>query len=185
MAHFEPLCDDQELLGITVMSYPKAINYENFAAIYAKHGLNHVDPNKWYPARVITDVINDIIETSVGMDAMMDFVSIGMAMIDEMASMLPPPGQASLEEVMFNLDKFRASVNRGTDPGYLKVEKVSDTHLVVHTRTIAPDDVDYGNYYALARRYLPARTPFTVHFDEKAPRHDDGAAETVIHIRWS
>lgn len=180
MSYFKPLSPDQELLGILVKGYPSAINYDNFKEIYAKHGLGDVDPNKWYPAQSIANVVNEIADTQTG--AMFDFVSIGMAMIDEVP--IPGIGQLSLVDTMKGLDAFLHQTVRGSDIGHVKVEQVSDKHLKIYTRAIPPDDVVYGTYYALARKILPEGTGFTVFYDPDAPRRDDGAEETIIHIKW-
>jgi hypothetical protein len=180
MPYFKPLSNDQELLGILVKTYPSAINYDNFKEIYAKHGLDNVDPNKWYPAQSIANVVNEIADVQTG--AMFDFVSIGIAMIDELP--IPGIGQLSFVDIMKGLDAVLQQTNRGSDTGYVKVEEVSDKHLKIHIRSIAPDDVVYGSYYALARKSLAKGTSFTVFYDPDAPRRDDGAQETIIHIKW-
>ncbi len=113
----------------------------------------------------------------------MDFVSIGMRLADTVKY---PPGMEQLpfKEALVRSGEAQKLNTRGSDIGYIKVEFIADKHAVIHTRSVLPDNMLYGINYAFARHMLPKGTHFTEYFDKTAPRHDDGAVETVFHLEW-
>jgi hypothetical protein len=74
--------------------------------------------------------------------------------------------------------------NHRGDVGEQHVELVDDHRLRVTIRTPYPDDLFYGMYYGLVRRYAPADIEYTVAYDDSTPRRDQGGEQTVLYITW-
>jgi len=73
---------------------------------------------------------------------------------------------------------------RGGDIGYVKTDKIADTHLTTTHIHLYPDDFTYGLAYGMARHWLPSDTRFKVYYDEKVPRRDMSGDVTIIHVAW-
>lgn len=179
MAKYQTFGPDAEVYGQAMLAFVESIRFENFKPILAKHGLSEIDPQKWYPQQLWLDVFNDIESDN---DSMSNMVSIGM----KIAETAPP----ELDSVPF-VDLMKgfgensyAAFNRGEDIGYIDTEVVGDKHLVMVDATPYPDEFVYGAYYAMARRFLPNGSDFTVAYDEDEPRRSTGGDVTKVHIQW-
>jgi hypothetical protein len=113
-----------------------------------------------------------------------NLVSIGMKIADT-APVPPQIQELPFKEIMmgFNDGSYLAN-NRGSDIGGIEKQVVDDKHIIMIDKTPYPDDFVYGAYYAMARRFLPQRTQYTVKFDEHSPRRENGGDATRVHIMW-
>lgn len=172
------LSSDHEVLGQAVIGYRDAIESENFIGFFEKHGLHHIEAEKWYPGQNILDVFNEI-ETNSGQ--MMNLVSIGMSIGAN--TLLPPlPAEATFADIIKSVSQGYELVNRGTDIGYITVVQVDDQHFSARVRTPWHDDLWYGILYGYIKRVTDDQIPFILEYDEDAPRMDDGGHETVMVI---
>jgi len=172
---------DSEILGQVMIDLAHGINSERFMPIFEKHGLGHIDPDRWYP---IPDLLAALDEISQQAGSMLDLVSIGMKSA-EMAVVPPEFYEMSIPDIFRSMDlAYRANV-RGTDPGEIRCEVVNDHHIQLTARVPFPDDDWYGVCYGTMRRFAPPETQFTVYYDEEVLRRDLGGEETVIHIEWT
>lgn len=180
MGRYSIFHDDHEIRGATIIPYRDSINSQNYLDIYTKHGLGTINPDAWYPMQNLVDVFNDIQASG---NAVMDFVSIGMKMSENLP--LPPEmANSSSIEMVRNVDQAYQYSNRGSDYGYIRGVITSERHVTVHYRVPYPDDLLYGSLYGYAKRFLPVGTSFTVAFDIKTIRMEQGGTETVIHVKW-
>ena len=127
------------------------------------------------------DVFNDI---AVGKNVSSNLVSVGMKVVD---TMVTPPGfdQIPFLDMLRGFGKNSYEVNnRGKHIGYIKTEVLAENHVIMYDATPYPDDFVYGAYFAMARRFLPKGTVYTVKFDESTPRRGEGGRETLVHITW-
>jgi len=176
---YKVFSNNHETSGSTIMPYKDAINVDNFAGIFSRHGLGEIDPDAWYPMSKMVDIFNEMSEKS----QMMDFVSLGMKMGEQLR--LPPElANMSFLDLVRGLEDTYNYNNRGDDSGYIRGEIVSDNHVIIHYRCPYPDDLLYGSLYGYARRFLPNNAKFVVKYDEKAKRMEQGGRETVIHVTW-
>ncbi|MBI1256211.1 MAG: hypothetical protein GC204_01950 [Chloroflexi bacterium] len=174
-------CDPKlEMLGLNLSAFIDNIQAEEIDPVLQKYGLTQIDPYKWYSAPVWLDALNDLQEQS---NMTSNMVAIGM----EIGRIVPmPPGkELSLAEVLaiWN-DALYQPLFRNGDAGFIKLQKLSDTHYVTIHENIWPDDFSYGIAYGLARRFLPRGTGFKVYYDEQIPRMDEGGKATHLHIAW-
>jgi hypothetical protein len=175
-------CDPNlEIGGHSARSLLESINRDNYFEILEKHGFTNIDPHAWYPVQDLLDVINDINERG---GAMMDFVSIGVAAGAN--SILPPEIQAlSLSEFFMAYGKVYQRIYRNGDAGEIQVKMVKGNHLAITLRGVPyPDDLMYGVFYGLARRFARDEEQFTLAYDNILSRRDNGGEYTTINLTW-
>ncbi len=180
MKQYKVFGPDAEVTGLAMMAFTASLHYHNFSHIMAQHGLDNIYADRWYPQQVWLDLFSDIAKQS---GAMFDLVSIGMKIVD--TAVFPPEVEAlSFPEVMMYANVNYLANNRGRDIGSIQVQMIDERHLLVIDQTPYPDDFVYGTYYALARRFLAHKALFTVKYEEKHVRREQGGAETRVHITW-
>jgi hypothetical protein len=174
-------CDPKlEILGLNLRAFIDNLQADEIGPVLETYGLTQVEPMKWYMMSTWLNVLNDLQQR---MNMTSNFVAIGMEIGRHVP--MPPGSNPTLPEVltMWN-DTLYQPLFRNGDPGTIGVEKVSDTHYVSVQENIWPDDFTYGIAYAFARRFLPPNTTFSVYYDEKIPRMDEGGTVTHLHIAW-
>jgi len=177
MKDFTPLHPDTEINGQMMIDFEEAVNSASFLPIMKKHGLDEIKADEWYPIQKWLDVLKEI-DTSA---SFLDLVSIGMRQIENIDW---PPELLSLSLIDFlqGINEDYQQYYRGTDVGEIKVERLSDTAIIVTLRVPEPDDLWYGNLYAIARKWLPGATPFILEYDSTITRRDLGGEKTVIKL---
>ncbi|NDJ78632.1 MAG: hypothetical protein GYB65_20475 [Chloroflexi bacterium] len=172
---------DAETIGQVHLSLLESINLDNYKDVLARHGMDEIDPERWYPMQSVVDLMDEIGNRQGGMT---DLVSIGIKLME--TALLPPElEELPLTHVLQGWNNIYLANNRGTDPGDFQIEFVDDQHAIMHCRIPWPDDYTYGVFYGAARRWLPDSTDFTVYYEEDGPRRDFGDETTVIHIDWN
>lgn len=172
---------DAEVLGGAMMAFIESIHYTDFSTILERHNIEKIEPQRWYSQQLWLDVFTDIANQPGGSS---NLVSIGMKIV-ETAPMPPEAAELPFTDIAmgFNEGAYLTN-NRGKDIGGIEAQVVAPGHVVMIDRTPYPDDFVYGAYYALAKRYLPSGSDFTVSYDEHVPRRDNGGTETRVHITW-
>jgi hypothetical protein len=180
MVKYQAFSEDTEVIGQNVTAFIECSNRDAILPHLEKHGLDKIQPDKWYPLQDFLDVINDMMAAG---GTTGDLVSIGMKMAE--TAVFPPEfDEMPLTEIMRDWNTAYELNNRGSDIGGFKVEIISDTHVKVTYRIPYPDDYNYGVFFGTAKRFLPEGTDFIVEYDADTPRRDDGGEETVVHIIW-
>lgn len=174
-------CDpNAEIIGQNLMSTVVHLNRDSVKPFLRRHGLDKIDPGKWYPLSQWMAVLNDIAEEGGGST---DFVSLGLA-IAETAVLPTEVENASFEEFCQGMDYAYQMNHRGGDVGQYLAENIAEGHVRVTVTAPYPDDQAYGVLYGFARRFLPNGTHFIVEYDQHEPRQEQGGDSTIIHIRW-
>jgi len=179
-------CDPgMEMVGQAMLSFIDNVQTDDIQPYLAKHGLKNIRPDQWYPASKLMDLMNDM---AAGTNLSSNLVAIGMQMSTNMV--MPPdmehaPLSVILEawDVLYHL-QHRNLKNPNIDIGYVKAQKVTDTHYTTIHKHLYPDDFTYGIAYGMARRFLPKGTSFKVKYDDKTPTRDNGGDVTIIHVVW-
>lgn len=179
---FEP---DIEVSGVSALALTTSIVHREIEQILIRHDLNNIVPGEWYPLQNVLDVFNELAER--GGTSSQYFVGIGMAVADNTYNGLPPERQAvSLADFLSAYETVYLARQRcceNGDKGYLRFENVDKHHIIARIRVPYPDDLFYGIIYGLTRNFRPKGKGFTVAYDPSLPRREQGAHETVIHIR--
>jgi hypothetical protein len=181
MPQYKAFGPDAEVYGAAMLAFVKSINFTEFEAILHEHGLHEIEPERWYPQQVWLDIFSEI---SSQFNSSPNLVSIGMKIAE--TAPVPPEVQAlPFEQIMlgFNEGSYLAN-NRGKDIGCIEASLLEAKHLLMTDKTPYPDDFVYGAYYGMAKRFLPRGTKFTVKYDERTPRREQGGSETPVHIIW-
>ena len=181
MPDWQVFSADHEIPGRILIDLANAVGSDEILPFYQAHGLNHIDPEAWYPQQTVLDIYSDMASHKGG--TMFDFVSIGIKEAEQ--ANIPPrfqslPLLANLQAIgeVFKLN------NRGSDCGEITCETVDDHHVRMVMRIPQPDDIWYGIFYGYVKRFVPPGTDFTVSYDPDIPRRDKGGRQTIIHIRW-
>lgn len=180
MTKYRVFHPDHEIIGHVVQDIEAAIGGEHLYPIFAKHGLAKVDPNSWYSMQ---DFLNALKELDEGGNAIFDLVSAGMNTVE---NLVVPPEFTSLSpfDMLAQSDALYHTHSRGTDIGYIAVEQVANSHVVLTYHAPLPDDYWYGIVYGFCRRFFPPHTAAKVYFDTTMLRREEGGEDTVIHVTW-
>jgi len=171
-----------EVNGRSMLAFIECLRQEEILPFLEAHGLTDIDPEGWYPIQQWLDVLSDLAQERPG-QAMFDFVAVGMK-IPEVSKFPPEFEQMSFWKLMSVASgEYSTGQHRG-NAGEILFESLGPKHITYKVRTPYPDDFWYGICYGFCRRYLPPGTRFTVHYDEKAPRREQGGEYTVIHMTW-
>jgi len=164
MAKYKAFDPKSEVIGQSMLGFIQCIRHEEIAPFLTVHGLDDIKPDRWYPLQKWLDVLSSLAADRPG-QAMFDFVAAGM----------------KVAELMM-LGEIYQGAHRG-DVGETTLEVVSVNHIKVINRVPYPDDFMYGANYGAARRFIKDKR-FTVYYDEKEPRREQGGQRTVVHITW-
>ncbi len=159
-----------------MLGFLECIGNERVRPVLQKYRLLPLEPTQWYPLQVWADVMRELSGST------MDLVSIGMKMMD----VAPwPSGFEKLPfiEILQHINLAYQANHQGDVGGYL-VEVVDEHHAIIDVQVPYPDDLVYGAYWQICKKFLPAGTYFTVHFDDAAPLRKEGGQVTKIHLTW-
>lgn len=181
MPRYQSFDPNAEIIGRTVSGFIKSIMHDEIDEILKRHGLDHIDPQAWYPVQQLLDIYNDI---AVGINVSPIFVSLGMAAAQiGLDGMSEEAKSLSLQAFFSNYDAVWQSRHRNGDVGHVKYEQINEDHIILTIKVPYPDDIFYGAFYTYARHFHPKNKNFSVAYDERIPTREHGGQETVIHIR--
>ncbi len=162
--------------GAPMMGFLECIQADSVLPVLKRHGLDRITPDDWYPFSEYLAVMQELTSTQ-------DLVSIGMSMMDHVP-WPPEMYQLPFVEVLKNISAIYRLQHRGdVGQGYL-MDFIDDHHVVITICNPYPDDLVYGCYWQIARKFLPKGTRFTVFYDTDEPIRKDGGDLTRIHITW-
>jgi len=172
-----------EVNGYSMLGFIQCLRKEEIRPYLMKHGLAEIDPAGWYPVQAWLDVMSDLAEDRPK-QALFDFVAAGMKVAE--TTRFPSEFNSLPLPKIFEIgnENYRAVQHRGGDAGEIILEIVRSTHLIQKLRTPYPDDVWYGLFHGICRRFLPPGIRFALHYDEDTLRRDQGGEWTLIHITW-
>jgi hypothetical protein len=180
MPRYTLLHPDTEMLGQVILDFENAIVTDKFKELFKKHGLTNIDAKKWYPAQPWLDLLNEILEDQ---SSLLDLVSIGIRQL-ELAIIPDDFASKSLVEILSSMDDAYRLNYRGTNPGGIKTEVVSERQVKMTVNNFEPDELWYGNIVGMMRRFAPADSQFTVTYAPDIPRRSEGGDVTVFLIAW-
>jgi hypothetical protein len=179
--HYHVFSADHEFPGQVVIDLANAVGSDEIMPYLEKHGMTNVDPKAWYPMQKMVDIYNDMADNMTG--TMFDFVAIGMKEAEQ--AIVPPQFAAmSLLDILKGVDTVYKLNNRGTDPGEIRCEVVTDKHVKLILRVVTPDDLWYGVLYGYVKRFAPKGSRFSLRYDPDVPRREEGGEATIIHVQW-
>lgn len=168
-----------EVLGISMLSLPVCIGADEIMPIFERHGIAQIDPDRWYSQQIILNVYKDIVEGRTNVSD--NLVSIGVKSTETMAL---PPEINSVEAVLGTLSGSYSIYHRNTWPGEgTEVRYLGEGHAQSILNVPYPNDIFYGYYWGLMRRYVPKGMKFRItYLDSKDVPSD--ISGTVCDFRW-
>jgi hypothetical protein len=165
-----------EVLGAAMLSLPQCLNADEIMPLFAKRGIAEVDAQKWYPQQVILDIYKDIVEGRSNVSE--NLVSIGVKSAD---TMLFPPEINSVETVVSALAGSYTAFHRNVwpDEGTI-VRFLGEGHAQAILNIPYPDDIFYGYFWALLKKYTPKGKKFRLSYVDPIPE----LPGTVCDFRW-
>lgn len=181
MSYYQAFDPATELVGHSVLAFTTNIMHEDIAEILEKHNLAQVDPSRWYSLQKVLDVLSDISRET---NSMSNFVSIGMAAAKHGYEAMPDAAKGlPLDAFLKHYTIAYKDRLRNGDVGEVEFEKVNDKHYILRLRVPFPDDVFYGVIYGYVRLFRPQNQSFSVKYDDRIPRRDQGGDVTVLHVQ--
>jgi hypothetical protein len=160
----------------------QCLRYDPIRSYLEKHGIATDGLARGESLATWLSMFGDLISQKG--NALLDLVSVGQLAVEA-----DPTLTRLLERALSTEQSGLASYSRpharsnGNGKNWA-VDVVEDGHVQITTATPYPDDLLFGVFYGMARRFLPANTPFTVLFDNAVPTRDRGGEVTIIHIVW-
>lgn len=168
-----------EVIGTAIRTVTLALG-EAGQPILAKHGLEEVDPEAWYPMQTYLDFFRDLAAPDT-INAMFDLVSIGQKIPE---TILLPPDIQTIHDIMSMYDQAYQMNHRGGKAGNWHYTRLGDREIKMVAEKPYPDDFDYGAMFSFCRKYKPEDARLTVRIDESQPVRKLGGATTTFMIKW-
>lgn len=161
------------VLGQVVQAFLSNLEAHLIEPLLPKHGLDNIDPEKWYPHQAWLDTLKDLSEMPGGSTAL---VAFGKKVVETAAM---PPEIDSIPKVLAALQAIHHLNLRNipAEEGYWLEEK-EDNVIHVYHNTPNPQDAIYGFLWGLAQRFRAPGERFVVKIIQT--EHPGG----VFEVRW-
>jgi hypothetical protein len=165
-----------EVLGAAMLALPTCIAADEIMPLLQRHGFADIDPGKWYPQQNILSLYRDILE---GRSNVTDnLVSIGIKSVETMQF---PPEVDNINAMLDAMAYSYPMVHRNTQPGEgTTIVRLGEGHCQIVINTPYPDDVFYGYYWGLMKKYTPSTQRYRVALTNERP----DLPGTVYDVQW-
>lgn len=183
MKHYEATESTLEFSGRIASALVAHLNSKQTANVLEHYGLTKIDVNEWYNVNQVLTMINEI---GNGPNATTNLVSIGMEAGRHFVEALPDEVQGlPLAQILQMEETMLHTQYRNGDPGYIRVQQVSDKHFIHDAHNSWPDDLVYGFVYSVVRHFRPANQHFSIVKDKDVLGQDMGGEFLRLHIHLS
>jgi len=174
-------CDPTtKVSGQAVLTFVESVQPEDIQRFQIKYNLVTIDPQRWYSGQTLMAMMNEMAQEA---NLSGNLVGIGISAAERMWLPRELIG-ATLPDVLYGWGTIYNQQHSSGGNGYIRTDKITDTHYTTSHCTIYPDDYSYGLAYGLARRFLPVSSHFKVKYDANIPTRDNGDDVTIIHLWW-
>jgi hypothetical protein len=168
---------EAEVLGQTVLAFAENLRADLIKPLLPKHGLDNIQPDKWYPHQSWMNVLKEIQEMP-GSSEM--FVAFGKQVVKSAAM---PPEMKTIPDALNALHDIHHMNLRNIPPeeGYV-VEQKGPKHYYVYENTPNPSDAIYGFIWGLCARFKQPGESFSV-----TPRENPNSHQTpgqLFEVKW-
>lgn len=168
---------ESRILGLALNAVLASIKLEEFSDLVEKNGLNHIDPNAWYPTQIVLNMYKAISEQPNGSE---NLVSIGVKVYEN--AVLPP----EIDTILAALHTLNAVMDlnmQNVETERYTIVEEDDRHIRVTETTAFPHDLIYGYFYGICRRFAPAGARFHIKRTYLNPENPD-ADGAIYDITW-
>ena len=167
-----------EVIGQTMQAFVDNIAAPVIEPILKEHGLDEIEPDKWYPHQIWMDILKNIGE-SLGGEASSAYVAFGKQVVK---NAIMPPEIKTIPDALNALHAIHHANLRNipAKEGY-SIEVVTEKHYIVYHNTPNPDDAIYGFLWGMAARFKQPDEMFLVQMiDNPAPEK----ARSAYEVKW-
>jgi hypothetical protein len=180
MPHFEALSPNVEVIGRAILATIAGLE-KDIHPLLEEHGISEIHPNDWYPQQLWLDVLEAISEGWGSRGAIMDLVSVGMRIPD---NVLWPPEVDNVEAALFSIDVAYKMNHRGGEIGSYAAQKAEGRHIRMTCDNPYPSDMDYGIIYRTTQKFLARGQHFSVE-RLPSPCRNNGDDRCIYDIIWT
>ncbi len=161
-----------EVSGAYLLGIIGSLNEEDVRPYREKHGLTHIEADKWYSAQQVSDFYYDLEEAPNGL---FNLVAIGINVAETVTY---PPEVKTMEDALAIAPQMHYGGWRNGHPGDIEVEHLGPNHVrFIFTDLPLPTDLVYGLCYGMVKRFSPPDTPIRV-----ARREQENAK--IYDLQW-
>lgn len=168
-----------EVIGQAMLGFIQCTNKDAIAPLLHEQGLDHIEPDQWYPLQPYLNVFKDII--SRGDNAMFNLISVG-SKVSEIAPL--PPEMNSIQTALMMVNAGYQLNHRNGNVGTMTPQVVSDREILVVDTSCYPDDFMYGVLFGLARRFRAPQDNLVVRHVPDAPCRKHGGESCSYRVTW-
>lgn len=138
----------EESLGYVLTWFTDSVRSDVVRPIMQKHGLEHFDPEAWYPTQTLLDIVHDIYDHPDVIDAA---IAIGKKSAEDYPF---GPEVKTIEDAIMAFNQAHHTVHRGAHPeqGFL-VEKQGSNCLIVTNNNPWPGELIFGILWTFGARF--------------------------------
>jgi hypothetical protein len=167
-----------QVSGDFMLALVECTKKDKIAAILAMTQLNAIDSDRWYPAKLLAEILTEI---SLARGGALDLTSIGMKVPD---TIIMPSEIQGIGEALRRWNEVYRQNFRFGDVGWYEVSSLNANHMRVTDYTPWPRDLSFGMLQGLARRYVRANERFEIHNDLLRPVTNIPADQNAFHVTW-
>jgi hypothetical protein len=186
MPQFKSFAPGVRVSGRMVLAFIECVSYRSISpylswhGLLGRHGLESVDPEKWYYLQDWLDVLSDIYKHEDESAAIRDFMSIGRGMVVTLKLHEEVAYHSPLFEAIHAITLLFMGLHQGGDAGRITAKIISHGNIQVVACIPYPDDLLFGMLTEVAERYDASRYPVRLNTD--APPRDEGGEVTIYDI---
>ena len=151
---------------------------DKIADILSMNQLHAIDSDRWYPAKLLVQILTDI---SLARGGALDLTSIGMKVPD---TIIMPAEIRGIGDALLSWNEIYQQNFRSGHAGWYEVSTLNANHMRVTDYTPWPRDLSFGMLQGLARRYVRANERFEVHNDLLRSVTTLPTDQNAFHVTW-
>ena len=185
MPQFKSFAPGVRVSGRMVLAFTECVSYRDISpylsrhGFLGRHGLQSLDPDKWYYLQDWLNVMSEMVEREDESSALCDFMGIGRGMAVTLG-LLEKVAYYPLFETIHTIAYLFTELHQGGDAGKITAKRISHDYIQVVSGIPYPDDLLFGLLTEIAERYDARRYP--VQFNTDTPRRDEGGEVTIYDI---
>jgi len=172
---FDP---NTEVIGYTLTSFRDCLTHEEVEPLVHAHGIDSIDPNRWYSQQIWLDVLTDVMDQPNSTE---NLVASSMKLAKKI---IFPASVTTVQAALAGGSTAYQKNHRNGDPGYVTCEDIDERHVRLMISTPYPDDFIYGTRYGYARRFLTDHSTLRVYRSNWVHYRQPEDPPLVLDVQW-